>query len=297
MPVHGRLGCSTITFRRLPLREALTVIHRLGFAEIDLGALPGVCDHVPYVLDRSAVADVAHEVLSSGLTVRSVNGDIGDLNQLLDPADRRTRRAHLDRLLELTVAIDARALVLPNGALSHEPLQDLTTDIARVADELRYAAGRAAEHGVELWVESLHLFRLCHNLERAQLLTDALAGAEVGIVLDISHVVACGAEPAEFISRFGRQVRHVHLRDATPGNINLSIGNGTADFPGALDALSAAGYAGHFTLELETRDVTDAERPRAAGVAGHYISELLGRAGVTASPARSLDVTTATSTF
>ena len=42
-------------------------------------ALPGVCDHVPYVLDAAAVDAVAAAVDSSGLRVRSINGDIGDI--------------------------------------------------------------------------------------------------------------------------------------------------------------------------------------------------------------------------
>ena len=36
-----------------------------------------------------------------------------------------------------------------------------------------------------------------------------------------------------------------------------------------------SGYPGHFTLELETRDVTHEERPAAAGKAAAYISSLL----------------------
>ena len=43
----SRLGCSTISFRHQRLPEALATISALGFTEIDLGALPGVCDHVP----------------------------------------------------------------------------------------------------------------------------------------------------------------------------------------------------------------------------------------------------------
>ena len=41
--------------RHQPLDDALATIAGLGFSEIDLGALPGVCDHVPYVLDDDAV--------------------------------------------------------------------------------------------------------------------------------------------------------------------------------------------------------------------------------------------------
>jgi sugar phosphate isomerase/epimerase len=91
MSISDRLGCSTISFRHLVLPDALAVISELGFGEIDLGALPGVCDHVPYVLDREAVDRVAAEVAASGLRVRSVNGDIGDLNAVLDTGQRTER--------------------------------------------------------------------------------------------------------------------------------------------------------------------------------------------------------------
>jgi sugar phosphate isomerase/epimerase len=144
-----------------------------------------------------------------------------------------------------------------------------------VAAQLADAAQRAAGLGLELWVESLHLFRLCNTLERARLLTEALDGAEVGVVLDLSHVVASGARPEEFVSLFGPWIRHVHLRDATPGYIHHSIGNGSVDFPAAVHALAEAGYDGHFTLELETRDVTDPDRPAATAAAARYVSGLL----------------------
>ena len=49
-----------------------------------------------------------------------------------------------------------------------------------------------------------------------------------------------------------------------PGNINLSVGNGAVDFGRGLKALADAGYHGHFSLELETRDITHDERPAAA---------------------------------
>src|ERR1700737_1764591 len=126
---HSRLGCSTISFRHLPLDKALATIAGLGFTEIDLGALPGVCDHVPFPLDPGAVSEVADVVAASGLTVRSVNGDIGDLNHRVDRVNRLDRDWHLDALLSLSVAIGAQALVLPCGALSTEPLTSLNADL------------------------------------------------------------------------------------------------------------------------------------------------------------------------
>lgn len=273
--LKARLGCSSISFRHQDLSTALRTITDLGFEEIDLGALPGVCDHVPYELDLAAVALVAAEVAASGLRVRSVNGDIGDLNAVLDADGEAARERHLTALLTLTADTGAKALVLPCGALSHEPVRSLEEDLDAVAAALIHAGRRAAGFGVEVWTESLHFLRFCWNLERADLLARRLAGSGVGIVMDFSHIVAAGEDPLEYLRRHAGRISHVHLRDAVPGNINLSIGNGHADFAAGLRGLAAQGYTGHFSLELETRDVTHGERPAAAAKAASFITDLI----------------------
>ncbi|MDQ0729853.1 sugar phosphate isomerase/epimerase family protein [Arthrobacter sp. B1I2] len=272
---HSRLGCSSISFRHQDLGGALRTMKGLGFEEIDLGALPGVCDHVPYELDAAAVAAVSAEVDASGLRVRSVNGDIGDLNAVLDADGKAARQRHLDALLTLTANTGAKALVLPCGALDHNPVRSVEEDLDLIAAQLIGAGQRAAEFGVELWTESLHFLRFCWNLQRAGLLADRLAGSGVGIVMDFSHIVASGEDIRAYLHRHRGRISHVHLRDAVPGNINLSIGNGDADFAGGLKRLAADGYAGHFSLELETRDVTNDERPAAAAKAASFITDLI----------------------
>ncbi len=272
---HSRLGCSSISFRHQDLSAALRTISDQGFEEIDLGALPGVCDHVPYELDAQAVSTVVAEVAASGLRVRSVNGDIGDLNAVLEPAGRSARERHLEALLSLTNQTGAKALVLPCGALGGSPVQSVDEDLDTIAAQLVHAQQRAAEFGVELWTESLHFLRFCRDLERAGELACRLAGSGVGIVMDFSHIVAAGEDPLEYLDRHHGRISHVHLRDAVPGNINLSIGNGDADFAAGLERLAAQGYTGHFSLELETRDVTHEDRPEAAVNAAHFISNLI----------------------
>lgn len=272
---HDRLGCSSISFRHLPLTEALATMAGLGFEEIDLGALPGVCDHVRFEITDADIAEVAARVADSGLRVRSVNGDIGDLNATLDGARLAARAAHLDRLLTLTRAVGAEALVLPCGALDPQPVQSLGEDIDLVAQQLAVAGERAAAFGVGLWTESLHYYRLCGTLDRALALADRLAGTRVRHVVDLSHVVASGSRPEQAIGALAGRIAHVHLRDAVPGNINLSIGNGSVDFAGALAALRGAGFDGHFSLELEAHDLTHEERPAAAAKAASFISDLI----------------------
>lgn len=272
---HSRLGCSSISFRHQDLPTALRTIAGLGFEEIDLGALPGVCDHIPYELDRPAVTAVAKDVAESALRVRSVNGDIGDLNAVLDAGRQAARDRHLDALLTLAAKTGAKALVLPCGRLSHEPVRSLEEDLDEIAAQLVRAGRRAADFGVELWTESLHFLRFCWNLDRAEALAQRLAGSGVGIVMDFSHIVAAGEDPQEYLRVHKGRTAHVHLRDAAPGNINLSIGSGLTDFAGGLRSLAEQGYTGHFSLELETRDVTHDERPAAAAKAASFITDLI----------------------
>lgn len=275
MTFHPRLGCSSISFRHQDLPSALSTIRGIGFEEIDLGALPGVCNHVPFELTVDAVAEVIGQVEASGIVVRSVNGDVGDLNVPLDAAGRAARQEHLTRLLALTAGVGARALVLPCGAQDHEPVASLEEDLALVAEELAAAARLAESYGVELWTESLHFFRLSWNLDIASRLHEMLANSGVGVVMDFSHITAAGNDPVDFVNRFAPMIRHVHLRDAVPGNIHLSIGNGAADFAGGIAALLDAGYEGHFALELETRDISHEERPATTARSGQFISEII----------------------
>ncbi|MDJ0350757.1 sugar phosphate isomerase/epimerase [Cryobacterium sp. PH29-G1] len=277
MTIDSRVTCSTITLRHLPLRGALQAITSAGFAEIDLGALPGVCDHVPYVLDEKAVAEVARTVIDSGLRVRSINADVGDLNALLDESDAAARAHHVDRLLDLCVAVGATALVLPNGRQSPEPLGSLNEDLDTVAGELRRIDERGSDRGIQLWVEAPHWFRLAFDLERTAALLSRLP-ERIGVVCDVSHITASGSTPREFLNRFGGRTRHVHIRDAEPGYIHHSIGRGVVNFVDLVAALAELGYEGVLALELETRDTADADRAGEALRAGEYLSALLADA-------------------
>ena len=203
--IDSRLGCSTISFRAWTLPGALAEISGQGFGEIDLGALPGVCDHVRTPLPPDLVDVLAEQILASGLAVRLINADVAEMN---DPG---LDAAAIQRRL--------RTLVDPAGAVGTSTIMP--------------ACGR---QGTELRTQ----------LSRA-----------------IATVARTLTAAAEFVGRFGDHIAHVYIRDAVPGNLNLSVGNGQVDFARGLKALADARYAGHFTLELETHDITNGQRPAA----------------------------------
>jgi sugar phosphate isomerase/epimerase len=275
MTIDSRLGCSTISFRRWPLPEALAEIKTQGFGETDLGSLPGVCDHVPIPLPGDRVDALAEQILNSGVKVRLINADVADMDDpALDEADMQRR---LRTLVDLAQAVGTSTIMLPCGRQGIEPRTELSRDIDTVARTLRAAADFVNAKGLNLLVEAPHSRRLCATVERSEMLYEALGESPVGAVLDFSHVVASGDDEVDAVRRFDGRIGHVHLRDAVLGDINLSIGRGKVNFPAAIEALTSSGYQGHYSLELETHDIEDADRPTEAGRAGRYITSLLQR--------------------
>jgi sugar phosphate isomerase/epimerase len=275
MTIDSRLGCSTISFRRLPLPQALAEIKAQGFGETDLGSLPGVCDHVPIPLPADRVEALAEQILDSGVKVRLINADIADMD---DPdLDRAEIQRRMRTLVDLAQAVGTSTIMLPCGRQGTEPRTELSRDIDTVALTLAAAADFVNAKGLNLLVEAPHSRRLCATVERSEMLYEALGESAVGAVLDFSHVVASGDDEVDAVRRFDGRIGHVHLRDAVLGDINLSIGRGKVNFPAAIDALKASGYQGQYSLELETHDISDAERPAEAGRAGRYITSLLQR--------------------
>lgn len=273
--IDSRLGCSTISFRRWPLPGALAEIKAQGFSETDLGSLPGVCDHVPIPLPADRVDALAEQILESGVTVRLINADVADMDDPdLDAAEMQRR---LRTLVDLAKAVGTSTIMLPCGRQGIEPRTELSRDIATVARSLTAAADFVNAADLDLLVEAPHSRRLCATVERSEMLYEALGESPVGAVLDFSHVVASGDDEVDAVRRFDGRIGHVHLRDAVLGDINLSIGRGSVDFPAAIDALTSSGYQGHYSLELETHDIEDADRPTEAGRAGRYITALLQR--------------------
>lgn len=267
----SELGCSTISFRHRSLQDALRAVEGLGLPGIDLGGLPGVCDHIPTPLGDHA-DDVVRELERHDLRTWAINVDPGPLN---DPAlDDDTLRRSGGALIALAARLDA-AIIVPCGAQTRAPFVDEATDLDRLARGLRTLGDLAAERNVRLLVEGLHHYRFCHTRDRARALLDRVPAESAGFVLDVSHVVAGGIDEVAFARDFADRVEHVHVRDAVPGNINLTPGRGQADFAGVVRALREHGYTGRYVLELETHDVAEDDREAAAAQVVDLITPLL----------------------
>lgn len=254
--ISDRVGISTITFRFRPLEEALTIIERLGAVEVDLGAIPDVTDHVPVPFTGDPATYVT-DLASHGLRAGAVNADIGHLN---DPTLTRETLGRTVRPLVALAAATGGALIVPCGRNSYEAYVDEDTDLATIADNLRFVAELCAASGVRLLVEVLHHRRYVHSVERAEKVLGLLGPDVFGLLFDVSHIVASSDDPVAWAQQRADRVERVHLRDAVPGNLNLGIGRGETDFAATIAALEAGGFSGTYILELETHDVEEHDR-------------------------------------
>ena len=251
-----RVGISTISFRHRSLDEALTITSSLGAVEAELGAIPAVVDHVPVPFTASA-HEYVDALAAHGLRSGAVNSDVGDLN---DPALTAERLTQVAAPLADLAAATGGALIVPCGRSSWEPFVDEETDLGTIAGNLQLLSELCAQRGVRLLVEVLHHLRYVHSAERAQRLLERVGPEVFGLLFDVSHVVASQDDPVSWLGQCAGRVERVHLRDAVPGNLNLGIGRGQADFPAVISTLEHAGFSGSYILELETHDVAEEDR-------------------------------------
>jgi sugar phosphate isomerase/epimerase len=106
----------------------------------------GSYGHLPAPLPAEAVVTLATEVTGSGLTVRTINADIGAMN---DPdLDGTELQQRLHTLIRLARALNAPAIILPCGNQGIRPRTELRADVASLAAALTTAAAITGEAGV-----------------------------------------------------------------------------------------------------------------------------------------------------
>ena len=273
--MHNRLGCSTISFRHRPLAEALEIIKRLGFNEIDLGALPGVCTHVGVPLNSFASSEIANLVKASGMRVRTINLDLGPLN---DPKYSNEYFKELFKpLISLAIEIGAESFMLPCGAQNHTPFVSEHDDLQTLANRL-IELSKLLPPNIELMIEAPHVKRFCNSASMASKLLDKVDFDRASLVLDTSHVYAGGDSIEDWIANQILRINHVQFRDAKRnGEINFSLGNGEIDFGSCVASLESKGYLGSYTLELETHDLDEDLREEETKRAGELISSFISK--------------------
>ena len=184
---------------------------------------------------------LAEQIRDSGVAVRLINADVADMD---DPElDEPELRRRLGTLVELAHAVGTSTIMLPSGRKGTTPRTELRRDIATVARTVSTAAGIVDEAGLSLLVEAPYSNRLCRDLDRAEMLYEALDRSP-----EPRRSGRCWTSVTSSPWATTRSTQSAGSTTASVtcicamrylGQINISIGRGKVDFPAAIDALTA----------------------------------------------------------
>ena len=247
-----RLSCADNTFRLLqPWESALDVIRLLDLEAVDV-CLMGDRSHLRPEHVRADLEGAAARIVE-GVARRDLA--VSDLFCIPwtdferyapnhpDPDERERSRALFTDMLELAVRCGAPGMTMLPGI--DWPGQSHEDAFARCVEELAFRASRARGEGLRFSIEP-HLGSLVQDPAEARRLCEQ--AADVELTLDYSHFVYQGYPEAQ-IEPLAAHARHVHVRGAREGRMQVALQTSAIDFERMVDVLTAAGYDGDLGLE------------------------------------------------
>ncbi len=256
-----KLAFSSNAYLNFSFAEAVKRIAGLGYGGVEIMA------DVPhawpaYLLEEQKQA-IRDALATHKLTISNVNAfmmhAVNDPRQkYLHPSwiepDRHYRQIRIDhtkRALSLAKELGAPHITTePGGPRQGRSYAECMTLFLEM---LKPVVDHAEQVGVGLLIEP-EPDLLIENAEQYLDFASRIQSPQLGLNFDIGHSYCVGDDPAATVLTLKDHIRHVHLEDiaATRVHHHLVPGDGVIDFPAALKALSAIGYAGWVTIELYT---------------------------------------------
>ncbi len=182
---------------------------------------------------------------------------------LLDePADAARRLDHLQRCLDIAVALGAETFSFWSGRAPAGLADDVLLE--RMCSGATAVLDAAKGSGVQVCFEPEPGMAV-QSIEQTGEFLIELRRSDLAIMLDIGHVpVTEILDPHEIIRSLGDQIAGIQLDDSADGlHEHLALGTGEIDFAPVIAALSDIGFTGLASVELPRHDhnpVTFAER-------------------------------------
>lgn len=244
------LSCSTLVCPHdtyPSIGDAIHKIKELGFRAIDVAAFEGWQNVDPSSLaagDQSWPQELAAGLEAMGLEVSSLN--CGPSQQLSDPdpaSFAQYRREH-QALVDLAAAVGCPNITVQPGGVREGLGFGRSFDVS--LGHLSELSGAGAESGVSLSVEG-HQGSLLEKPADGVRLMEAL-WPSVGFTYDPSHFVMQEIPLHETEGLLDYTV-HVHVRNASAGNMQATMDEGRVDFAWLVSALRERGYQGGVAIE------------------------------------------------
>jgi sugar phosphate isomerase/epimerase len=241
-----RLLCSTAPFFRQPLREAFRHIAGAGFEGVEV-----MVTQDPFTQEPHLLAELAAD---HGLHVEAIHAPFLLVTRRVwgtEPTGKIYRAVHLAE------EVGASLVVI------HPPYRWQTRYQRWVQTQL---AGFAERTGVTVAIENMFPLRLRGEVGLRFHAEQEFEDLETypAIVLDTSHAAVAGLDLHEAVRRYRGQIRHIHLSNNAgrgwDSHLPLDQEGGVLPLEEFLDDLTAKGYAGNVSLELDLRSWMQDER-------------------------------------
>jgi hydroxypyruvate isomerase len=232
----------SILFKEAPFLERFGRAKRAGFSAVEFWWPAG-----------EDLDDVEAAVRDAGLEVALFNFDAGDMpagdRGLIGDPDRQDQfRENVPLALELAHRLGCRKLNALAGQEIPGMSREEQLDLAR--ENVAWAAGRAAEYGVEVLVEAVNTFEngpyLLYTTRDAANFLRSVGAANVKIQYDFYHMQRMEGNLSVNVREHIGDIGHVQVADSPARG---EPGTGEIHYPYVLGVLEELGYDGYVGLE------------------------------------------------
>ena len=280
-PVEPRmtLAIETSMFRRHPAPEAFGLIRKAGYRFVELG---GRHFHAA-ARSKQALGRLRSELKDAGLTPVAAF-----IVHQISSTDETRRQEAVTRWRRSIDAVNQLGIKLITTELTGDRTEPEKGEAAfRKSMEVLLALFEDADihlsaepHPGDFFEAAMPTIKLLRSY----------GSKHLGYLHCMPHTFYLGESMREVIAEAGELLTHVHVSDtyrterimARPGAVGLHLhlrpGLGEVDFQDTFDALAAAGYIGHVSVQLLSHADAPAE---AAELTREYLQKLLGERLVT----------------
>ncbi len=235
------VACSTLSFSKVSLEDALRAVRELKFTKADLA----ISDDSPHLTPAEVAADptrAAQRLKAANLPLAAIHLTIG----AEDPTVARTQFRAVCRL--------ARVSTVPLITIPAAPLgSDLDAEVARLQAWVKVGETEGVilsveTHGETVTADPLGAAELCRRVPG------------LALTLDPSHYHVGPHSKTDYDGLY-KFVRHVRLRDTgrTPELFQVRIGQGELEYGKVISQLDRFRYDRALTVDI--RDVPDSPFP------------------------------------
>lgn len=242
------IACHANSYRKLPLKEALGTITRLGFQFVDL-SIGSHIDGMEAARHPEQTAEAIQELLDDfRLTLTDLYILFPHINDP-DPATREEHILEIERLIPFAEALGTPGITISPGLLCEDGEHH---SIARSVPALQRIMDLTENTDLRISFKP-YLGSATATTEQCLCILEAVPG--LNLTLDIAHFVAQETGWRELRQLF-EYTAHVQIRQARPHQLQTEYKKGKLEVERFLRELFKSGY--HDVLAIEYLDTIEA---------------------------------------